>query len=71
MPQCPKCASPVRMDHLRMLTGGDYVRDLTVEAYGNPQATVCGSCGYTELYAVDPGSLVHAVKQAEKRERGL
>ena len=78
MSKCPKCDSSDRMDHLRVLTeGGDY---LTVEVYANPralvlkesatsklQAGVCGSCGYTELYSVDPGALVAATKKAEKR----
>jgi len=82
MPKCPKCASAMLLDHLRVLTGGESLQHLTVQAYGNPdalvfkeranskmEATVCGECGYTELYAVDPKSLAKAVAEAGRKSR--
>ena len=80
MPKCPKCGSTVLMDHLRVL---GFRRDIEIEAYANPrasifrdaatskvEATVCGYCGYTEFFALDFASLVIAVRQSEEREKG-
>jgi ribosomal protein S27AE len=79
MSSCPKCGSGVLMDHLKVLTGGEHGA-LQVQAFGNPyalvfkeaatsslEATVCGDCGYTELFALEPKLLVQAVRQAERR----
>jgi len=82
MPKCPKCASGSLMDHLRVLALGEGSPNLAVQACGNPEAllfkeraispleaTVCGECGYTELYAVEPKVLARAVAAAARKSR--
>lgn len=77
MAKCPKCGYTERLEGLRVMTGGESFSDLRVETYRKPgalvfkgavssnlKAEVCGVCGYTELYAAEPGALREAVKEA-------
>jgi len=77
MTKCPKCGYSERLEGLRVITGAESFRDLRVETYRKPEALVfkgavstnlkadvCGVCGYTELYAAEPGTLRDAVKEA-------
>lgn len=79
MTRCPKCNSTPLMDHLAVLGHG---AGLQIRALADPgaliftepvtsklEATVCGGCGFTELFALDPRALVEAVKAAEERRR--
>ena len=83
MEKCPKCSSAILMDHLRVIAESEGSGDIVVEAYGDPkavvfrqavrsrvEATVCGGCGYMELFALDPQILVDAVTEAERHRKG-
>jgi len=80
MAKCLKCGCSERLEGIRVVTGAESFRDLKVEAYRNPgalvfkgavssvlQASICGGCGYTELYAAEPGALSDAVKEAARK----
>jgi hypothetical protein len=81
MEKCPKCSSSLLMDHLQVVSDGQDAGNLRVQAQAHPQAflfrgavstlieaTVCGGCGYIELYSLDPKALVDAVAEAERRK---
>ena len=70
---CPKCGSPDVVPDVRLLDRGhaNYQHDLQAQVEEHPdawvfkgpvrsslRARVCGRCGYTELYAQDPGALL-------------
>lgn len=78
--RCPKCNS----DHMidggyvadaqgpRVVVGVDYHPDrgsLTRTASSMVHASVCGSCGYVELYANRPEELYAAYRRAEQMPR--
>jgi hypothetical protein len=75
---CAKCGSEDSIDGVRILDRGPYgeENDLSAIADENPGALlfkgrvatpitsrICGSCGYIELYAVDPGALLEFAKR--------
>jgi predicted nucleic-acid-binding Zn-ribbon protein len=79
--RCPKCSSADVVPNLRILehVGATWSENLKVEAEQNPdawlfkgevktslKAWVCGSCGYTELYAKNPAALLAAYRKREK-----
>ena len=77
---CPKCQSPFILPEVRVRdTGQASLADLHVEVlkdpdaliFGNPvhseiKAWICGSCGFTELYAEEPGNLWVAYKESHE-----
>jgi hypothetical protein len=84
MAGCAKCGSDVLIDHARVIYHGhlNSAQDLAVTVYRNPgaaffregvsgplHATVCGSCGYTELYVTNSGELVEAFNEGEKARK--
>lgn len=69
---CTKCGAQQVMPDLRILDqdGEFHSRSLSLQIHRNPyamifkgeevvdlRANVCGNCGYTELYATNPGLL--------------
>ena len=83
MAKCPKCGYSEQLEGIRVVTSEGAYRDLKLEAYRNPgalvfrgavssvlQATVCGVCGFAELYAAEPGCLREAVKEAARKAGG-
>ena len=75
MGSCSKCGSERMMENVRLLdrTADMSAKDLTAEVYEYPgalffkgtagatlRAHVCGSCGYSELYADNPAGLWQA-----------
>ena len=73
--KCPKCGSTEIIPDVRVLDRGEsnLTSDLQVAVDANPgawvfkgrqisklSAFVCASCGYTEMYAIDPGALMAA-----------
>jgi hypothetical protein len=83
MPNCSKCDADSLMPHLRVLIRArGFAEGPLVQAERNPQAlifrggvtssleaTVCGSCGYTELYATDRRRLWEAVEEGRSRAK--
>jgi predicted nucleic-acid-binding Zn-ribbon protein len=76
--RCPKCASSERIPDalVTVPVDGDHV-GVEVEVHRDPEAllfkgatrtrlkaTVCGQCGFTQLYAVDPAELLAAHREA-------
>ena len=70
--KCPKCGSTRVMNDVRIVAGS-LEEGVTVQVQKNPhaklfkgtvgvplKARVCGECGYAELYASDPASLLEA-----------
>lgn len=78
---CTKCGSSEVLRDVRIMDRGHGSADagnLSAVVYGNPAAwifkgkvrieltaCVCGSCGYAELYAVDPPAMLAAARAAE------
>jgi predicted nucleic-acid-binding Zn-ribbon protein len=76
--RCPKCASSERIPDVLVtahVEGGHVVVDVQVNRHPDAllfkgatttplKATVCAHCGYTELYASDPGELLAAHREA-------
>jgi len=75
---CVKCGSGEVIPNVRAIYRGELNRDLelrieadpgavlfTEPAYTTMGARVCGSCGYTELYAADPASLLEAWRKSQ------
>ena len=74
---CAKCDSSQIIDGVRILDSGQHSRgDLTAAAYEKPAALIfkgevtsklvgrmCGSCGYLELFAADPGALLDVARR--------
>ncbi|HLY73084.1 MAG TPA: hypothetical protein VKU80_03110 [Planctomycetota bacterium] len=84
MAGCSKCGSNVLIHHARIIDHGahNWEQDLSVKVYTAPfgllfrggvsgplEATVCGACGFTELYVLNPRELVKAVEESEKVRR--
>ncbi len=81
-PLCPKCGSNKIIRRARILDrGAEMDAELTVEIERRPaailskgkarsdlRAAICGSCGYTELYAENPAELYEAFLQSENSE---
>ena len=81
MNQCLKCKSDKIIPRLRIMDRGQYgsdTGDLSVVAYKDPDAlvfrgacegalfaSVCGECGFTELYAENPRELYEAYRTGE------
>ena len=81
MQRCGKCGSESVVPHARITdrpgSGGE-TADLKVTVIRNRQAlffeksisglkaTVCGACGFVELYAKEPGSLWDAYLEDER-----
>lgn len=78
---CPKCEGTVIVQGVRILDHGHYnsEQDLSVAVYKKPNAwmfkgevtgelwgCVCGTCGYTELYATNLDALVKAAVEAQE-----
>ncbi len=77
---CPKCNSGELIPKVRILDQrerGAFADDLQVEVqeapgallfkgnhHGKLRATICGACGFTELYATNPKELLLAHKKA-------
>ena len=77
---CPKCNSGELIPNVRILDKRDRGAcsdDLQVEVqeapgallfkgnhHGKLRATICGACGFTELYATNPKELLFAYKKA-------
>ena len=81
--QCPKCQSTDVIEDVRVVDYGDHhaVRDLRVTVFRKPaalvfkgtvysdvKARVCGSCGYLELFAVDPAALLEGARERAQHE---
>lgn len=80
--ECPKCGSSEVIRDVRVMDrghGSADAGDLSAVVYANPQAwvfknkvsvelsaSVCGACGFTELYAVDPAAMLAAARAAER-----
>lgn len=78
---CSKCGSSEIVRDVRIMDRGHVsadAGDLSAVVYGNPEAwvfknkvrvelsaCVCGACGYTELYAVDPRAMLAAARAAD------
>jgi len=73
--RCPKCGSDNQIPDVRV-HGGFHARSLKVEIVEDPKAwldkgvhesiltaTVCGQCGFTELYVKNPAELVKAYRK--------
>ena len=79
MAGCAKCGSQVLVDDVRIADRNEsFDTDLSVRVERNPQAlifteelyapfraTMCASCGYTELYVIHPKAVVEAVQKAQ------
>jgi predicted nucleic-acid-binding Zn-ribbon protein len=79
---CSKCGSTELIRDVRIMDRGHGSADsgnLSAVVYGNPEAwmfkgrvrvelsaCVCGHCGFTELYAVDPAAMLAAARAAEE-----
>jgi hypothetical protein len=76
---CPKCGSGDVIPNVRVVDRGDNnsKRDLQVEVYESPEAwlfkgthagtitaTVCGRCGYAEMYVSNPQELLAAYRKS-------
>ena len=77
---CSKCGSSEIVRDVRIMDRGHGSADsgnLSAVVYGNPEAwvfkgkvrvelsaCVCGNCGFTELYAVDPAGMLAAARTA-------
>ena len=77
--RCLKCGSDKQIPGVHV-HGGFHARSLKVEIVENPEAwldkgvhedvltaTVCGQCGFTELYVKNPAELVKAYRQKRSR----
>lgn len=80
--QCPKCGATERIPNVRIVDythQSIQKRSLTVEIYDHPerllfkgthqgalQATICGRCGYAELYLENPQKLLDAYRDRSK-----
>jgi len=77
--RCPKCGSDNQIPDVHV-HGGFHARSLKVEIVENPEAwldkgvhedvltaTVCGQCGFTELYVKNPAELVKAYRQKRSK----
>ncbi|HEU0264857.1 MAG TPA: hypothetical protein VFR01_03940 [Geobacterales bacterium] len=75
---CPKCTSQKILRNVQVVDrNGEYQdMNLSVRVNRNPgalifkgsitvdlTACICGACGYTEFYAVDPAKLWNAMEQ--------
>ena len=73
--RCSKCGSDNQIPHVH-IHGGFHARSLKVEIVENPKAwldkgihegiltaTVCGKCGFAELYVNNPAELMKAYRQ--------
>ena len=83
-PACVKCGSTDIISEARVIDrdpGGEH--DLHVRVDADPDALffeeaercpvharVCGHCGYTELYADDPGNLLAAWRRSQESSKG-
>jgi predicted nucleic-acid-binding Zn-ribbon protein len=79
---CPKCKSPYIIPDVRIRDTGqassgalqvEVLKDPDALLFGKPvhsemKAWICGSCGFTELYAEDPGNLWVAYKESLEDE---
>ncbi len=79
--RCPKCGSRERIPGVSVLSKGAEGRGgvvVEVERYPRAifltgpvtselRATVCAECGFTELYAADPGDLLSAYRTREEQ----
>lgn len=77
---CSKCGSSEIVRDVRIMDRGHGSADsgnFSAVVYGNPEAwvfkgkvrvelsaCVCGNCGFTELYAVDPAGMLAAARTA-------
>ena len=75
--KCPKCGYAQIMNDVQVVDLDSHAENLAVQVQQKPQARlfkggvrvplkaqVCGTCGYTELYAKDPTRLLEAHEQA-------
>jgi predicted nucleic-acid-binding Zn-ribbon protein len=80
VPVCPKCGSREVIPDVRIVDRGDndWKRDLEVEVYDNPgalifkgthagtlRASVCGRCGYAELYVTNSEELLASYRRSK------
>ena len=77
--RCSKCGSDNQIPHVH-IHGGFHARSLKVEIVEKPKAwlnkdihegiltaTVCGQCGFTELYVKNPAELVKAYRKKKSQ----
>jgi predicted nucleic-acid-binding Zn-ribbon protein len=77
--RCPKCGSEDRIPDVHV-HGGFHARSLKVEIVEKPEAwfdkskgihegvltaTICGRCGFAELYIKNPEELLEAYRQKQ------
>jgi predicted nucleic-acid-binding Zn-ribbon protein len=75
--RCPKCGSGDRIPGVHV-HGGFHARSLQAEIVENPEAwrdkgihegvlsaTICGRCGFAELYVKDPEELLEAYRRKQ------
>ena len=76
--RCPKCGSEDVIPNVHV-RGGFHDHKLKVEIVENPEAwvlkgvhesiltsTMCGQCGFVELYAKNPAELLKAYRQKQQ-----
>jgi hypothetical protein len=77
---CPKCGSPDVIPDVRILDRNEsWKNELQVEVYSNPnallfkgahggtlRASICGRCGYAELYVTNPQELLEAYQRSKE-----
>lgn len=77
MTKCPQCGSTEIIPDLFVVTGNNLYAALNLqppkgskaqEFYTRCQASVCGSCGYMELYANDAAKLLAAYRSGATTE---
>ena len=82
---CPKCQSPRLMTGVRVADRGEgnWTGELALEVDERPEAfifkgthkypttaTVCGDCGFTELYVRNPAGLLRLYEAQRREARG-
>ena len=78
--RCSKCGSDDQIPDVH-IHGGFHARSLKVEIVEKPKAwldkgihegiltaTVCGQCGFTELYVKNPAELLKAYRKKKSQE---
>ncbi len=77
--RCPKCGSEDVIPNVHLRGGRFHDRSVMVEIAENPEAwvnkgvhqsvltsTICGKCGFVELYAKNPTEVLKAYRQKQQ-----
>jgi predicted nucleic-acid-binding Zn-ribbon protein len=77
MTKCPKCESTEIIPDIFVVTGNNLYASVSLQApkgskaedfYSHCQASVCGSCGYLEVYVQDIAQMLAAYKSGATTE---